>query len=242
MSSIPRRSGLTLAHVLGVFLILGVLACMFLPSVRNSGETARRVQYLNNLRNIAIAIQNYEQDFHALPPANTVDEHGNRLHSWRTLILPYLDEQELYEKIDLSKPWSDSANAEVRDIVIDAYHCPELKGPPTQTIFQAIVGPENYFHPERPRQRSEIKDGDSQTVMLMEALPEDAVHWMSPNDVNGNYLSSLTKQSETAHDGGVNVIFGDGAGRFWPMKNSEELRKAITTIDGGEDLEKFLSE
>ena len=219
MNSMPRRSGLALAQVLGVFLILGVLVCMFLPATRNVGDTARRTQCLNRLRNIAIAIHNYEQDFHALPPAYTVDEHGNRLHSWRTLILPYLHEQELYEKIDLSKPWSDSANAEVRDIVIVVYRCPELEGPPTQTIFQAIVGPGNYFHPEHPRQRSEIKDGDAQTVMLMEALPEDAVHWMSPTDVNGDYLSALTKQSETAHDGGVNVIFGDGGGRFWPMKN-----------------------
>ena len=65
----------------------------------------------NNLKQIALALLNYEQAHHALPPAYTVDAQGRPLHSWRTLILPYLDQESLYQTIDLSKPWNDPANA-----------------------------------------------------------------------------------------------------------------------------------
>ena len=52
--------------------------------------------------------------YKALPPAYTVDADGRPLHSWRTLILPYLEQEPLYQTIDLSKPWNDPANAKAR--------------------------------------------------------------------------------------------------------------------------------
>src|SRR5262245_6205217 len=85
------RSGFTLAEFLVVVGIIAVLIAFLLPSIRSGGEAARRAQCTNNLKQIALALYNYEQEHKVLPPAYTVDATGRPLHSWRTLILPYLE-------------------------------------------------------------------------------------------------------------------------------------------------------
>src|SRR5437016_2000216 len=91
--------------------IFMLLIALLIPATRSSARpAARRAQCVNNLKQIAQALLNYEQAYGALPPAYTVDAKGRPLHSWRTLILPYLEQEPLYRTIDLSKPWNDPAN------------------------------------------------------------------------------------------------------------------------------------
>lgn len=96
----PERRPSQYKHsLIGCLLILGfvvILIGLMLPAVRVSREPARRVQCSNNLKIIALALQNYEATYKSLPPAYTVDATGKRLHSWRTLILPFLEQQALY--------------------------------------------------------------------------------------------------------------------------------------------------
>ncbi|MEL7264459.1 MAG: DUF1559 domain-containing protein [Planctomycetota bacterium] len=65
----------------------------------------------NNVKQIGLGLANYHASWNSFPPAYTVDANGNRLHSWRTLILPYVEQQPLYDRIDLTKPWDDPAHA-----------------------------------------------------------------------------------------------------------------------------------
>ncbi len=89
-SPVQKQSFIGCGTVITVLGIGTVLVALMLPSVRRGREPARQVQCKNNLRNIALALRNYETEYHALPPAFTVDAEGKPLHSWRTLILPYL--------------------------------------------------------------------------------------------------------------------------------------------------------
>src|SRR5262249_32690557 len=102
---------LTLGKLLLGVATIAVMIALLLPAYRSAGPAARRAQCTNNLKQIALALHNYVQDHKALPPAYTMDTNGRPLHSWRTLILPYLEQRSLYEKIDLSKPWNDPVNA-----------------------------------------------------------------------------------------------------------------------------------
>src|SRR5918997_1599426 len=92
---------------------------------RSSRPAGRRIRCLNNLKQIVLALHNYEQAHKALPPAYTVDATGRPLHSWRTLILPYLEQEPLYRAIDLSKPWNDPANARALETTLLVFGCPE---------------------------------------------------------------------------------------------------------------------
>ena len=78
--------------VLGVIVILIALST-FPAAYRTPREAVRCAQCVDNLKQIALALNNYEQEYNALPPAYTVDADGRPLHSWRTLILPYLEEE-----------------------------------------------------------------------------------------------------------------------------------------------------
>ena len=102
----------------------GILAGLMLPAISAAREAARRVTCNQHIRQVGIAILNYESTFGSLPPAYTVDAQGNRLHSWRTVILPFMELQGLHEQIDLQKPWDDPVNAAARGTQVQAYSCP----------------------------------------------------------------------------------------------------------------------
>ncbi len=105
------RRGLTLVEVLVSVGIIAILIALLLPATRSSRFAARRSQCGNNMKQIALALHNYEQKQNGLPPAYTVDAKGRPLHSWRTADPALSRAGALYRTIDLSKPWNDSANA-----------------------------------------------------------------------------------------------------------------------------------
>lgn len=96
-----------------VFLILlygGCLVCLErLAGAQSVREAARRVSCLNNLRHIELALHNYHNAHGCFPPAYIVDESGRPMHSWRVL-LPYLEQEALYDQYDFSEPWDGPNN------------------------------------------------------------------------------------------------------------------------------------
>lgn len=89
--TVPKPSSrrrITLVELLVVLSIVAVLIALLLPATRSARPAAHRAMCVNNLRQIALALHNYEQVCKCLPPAYTVDASGRPLHSWRTLILP----------------------------------------------------------------------------------------------------------------------------------------------------------
>jgi len=228
--------------VLSVFTILGigaVLIALFLPGVRRSREPARRTQCLNNIRNIALALHNYEAHYHALPPAYTVNADGKPLHSWRTLILPYLDQKALYETIDLSKPWDDPANAVACNTRISIYHCPSDTCPMDHTTYLASVGPNGCFRLTEPRPLSDITDGLSETLMVIEAPSDRSVPWMSPDDADEQLILSIGPESKLAHAAGMDAAFCDGRVRFLSAAMPAATRRALISIAAGDKVGDF---
>ena len=139
------------------------------------------MQCANNLKQIALALRNYESVYHALPPAYTVDAEGKPLHSWRTLILPYLEQQALYDKIDLSKPWDDPANKEAYET--DAFRLSVLFGRWSGKPHHVSRGryPPRLFSTERAQEalrdyRRPRSDPDGRRSGLRAGRPLDVAH------------------------------------------------------------------
>jgi len=238
-----NRTGAGWAEILATLVILGVLGAFFLPSIRRTGarDAARRMQCTNNLKQIRLALEHYQEEHGALPPAYTVDGNGQPLHSWRTLILPYLDEQALYETIDLSRPWNHPANAEAYAATIHSYTCPSGTVLPGQTTSLALVGEDCVLHPTRPRRLEEIKDGLPNTLVVVEVSADQAVHWMNPEDSANRFLLSFNDNMELLHSvagsQGIQSLQMDGRVRFLPPTVTQQTREALTTIAGDDDIE-----
>jgi prepilin-type N-terminal cleavage/methylation domain-containing protein/prepilin-type processing-associated H-X9-DG protein len=225
-SSTALPHGLTLIELIVVVAILAVLAALFLPSVRTGRPSVRRTQCLNNIRNIALALENYKEEYHAYPPAYTVDAKGKPLHSWRTLILPYLDQKALYRKIDLSKPWNDPANAQVGEKLVSIYRCFEADCADNCTTYLALVTKEGYLRPGKSKDVVAGSD-DSKTLMVIEVDAKHAVPWMSPADADEQLWLSFGPKSDLPHQGGSMVAFADGHAMFLSAHLPIEERRAL---------------
>ncbi|MEM8733669.1 MAG: DUF1559 domain-containing protein [Planctomycetota bacterium] len=214
---------------IGFLLCCGILVGLMLPAVQAAREAARRMQCQNNMRQVALALLNYETTYGSFPPAYTVDADGQPLHSWRTLILPYMEQKNLYDQIDLSKPWDDPVNQPFNDLTIMTYVCPSTALPPGKTTYVAPIHPQGVFSGSEATKIQDITDGLSNTLLVVEVDEANAVSWMEPNDID-----SVLFPTGTAHTGGGNAALADGAVNFISDAIDPVVRDAMVTKDGGE--------
>jgi prepilin-type processing-associated H-X9-DG protein len=227
-----KRRGFTLLELFLVIIAILILVALFLPNVRIPGPAARSSACKNNLKQIGLALHNYQDTYGTFPPTYTVDADGNPLHSWRTLILPFIEEQQLYDKIDLSKPWDDPANAEAFASFVPVYACPSAAVPENHTIYLAVVSPNSFFRPTEPRTFSE-SSGQSNSIAVMEVSIKDSVHWMAPQDTDEQFVLGfgIDIDYESPHTGGIQVLLVDGSVRFLSENSTADDRRDLIFVE-----------
>ena len=151
------------------------------------------------------------------------------------MILPYLEQKPLYDKIDLTKAWDDPANAEAVKSIVSTYQCPSANTPQTHTTYMAVVTSNSCIRATEPRLLSEITDGVSNTLMVIEADLDHAVHWMSPRDADEALLLAINEKSKLAHTGGIHVALVDGSVRFLNATVPASTLRALISIAGKDD-------
>lgn len=171
----------------------------------------------------------------SLHPAATVDANGRMLHSWRTPILPYLEQGPLYATIDPSKPWDDPANAQARSVSLLVFHRPSSTEPPGTTTYLASAGPDACLAAHAGRPLPEITDGTGSTLAVLDAAPADAVPWTKPADADAALLARIAS-AKAQHRGGFNAVCVDGSARFIERGTPDPALRALWTIAGGEPL------
>jgi len=223
-------------EILVVLAIIMVLIALLLPAVRTAGPAARRSQCVNNLKHIGLALRNYQSEHGTFPPVYTVDAAGKPLHSWRTLILPYVEQKHLYDSIDLSRPWNDPVNAKAFQSTVQTYSCPEEKKAANGTTYLGVVGPTAFFSTGVSRRLEEITDGQDQTLMVIEVDKERSIPWMAPIDADERLVLGLGPKADLYHSGGVNALFASGTVRFLKATVPDSVRHALITIAGDDKV------
>jgi prepilin-type N-terminal cleavage/methylation domain-containing protein len=120
----PRRRAFTLVELLVVIAIIGVLVSLLLPAVQAAREAARRTQCLSQVKQLALALQNYESTYRLLPVNSNV---GPR-NGWPTAVLPYLEQTPLYDRYDQVRHWDDPVNAVSVAARLPVLLCPSADG------------------------------------------------------------------------------------------------------------------
>lgn len=142
----PRsgRSGFTLVELLVVIAIIGVLVGLLLPAVQSAREAARRMQCSNNLKQIGLAMHNYADSFKGLPPLRNWGSpvwYEGTVHGWGVKVLPYLEQNNLYEQYQMSVPFFDPVNQPVVSQRLAVYECPST---PTDHMIDGLPVPPSY--------------------------------------------------------------------------------------------------
>ena len=154
-------------------------------------------QCMGNLSQLQIALLNYHDTYGALPPAYVADATGRPMHSWRVLILPFIDENSLYKQYDFSEPWNGPNNITLLDRMPGVFSCPSRSSNPTNlTSYAAITGPGTMFPGAASVRFADVTDGLARTIVIAEVADVD-IPWTAPVDLDVRTMSVGVNDSKS---------------------------------------------
>jgi hypothetical protein len=190
--------------------LLGDLAS---SQIRLAQTAARTSQSINNLKEIALGMLNYESANAHYPAQANVGPDGKPLLSWRVHILPYLEQNGLYQQFHLDEPWDSEHNKKLISKMPAVYSCPLSKNRASTGLTNYLVpcGPGTVFQDFKPTAVSDITDGTSNTILTLEADDDQAVVWTKPDDWTFNADSPLKGLGHIGVPPRIQAAFCDGS-------------------------------
>jgi len=242
-----------LVELLVVIAVIGLLIALLLPAVQCSREAARRTQCNNNLKNIALALQNYHDTYKEFPPA-VIGPHNvprERQFSWMVAILPFVEQRNLYDKLRLDLPWDDPHNVALLQAVHpDFVTCPSSPASITsedgflRTSYVAITGADiapgfrntrGIIGFDRGLRLSEITDGTSNTAIVAEVT--DGGPWFAGGAGTARPIDDwIAKQTWSPHPGGGLFGMTDGSVQFISRTTDAQVLRRIAIAQDGQNV------
>jgi prepilin-type N-terminal cleavage/methylation domain-containing protein/prepilin-type processing-associated H-X9-DG protein len=256
------RRGMTLVELLVVVTVIAALMALLLPALQGAREAARRVCCLNNLRNVGCALHGHLIVRRRFPVGCTEwkapgQPSDRRCLAWSARILPWLEEQRLADRIDLSLPFDHPANAAAAAVPVAVFRCASadrsdvLIGGLGRCDYGGLVG-ERIASPNNPEKGAqvhdrgfserEIGDGLSKTVFVGEcaAGPWSDGQWMNGRNLFDQAYAvnwpTWEDELRSRHPGGAHALFGDGAVRLIGDTTDMRVLAAACTRALGEVL------
>ncbi|WP_459554983.1 DUF1559 family PulG-like putative transporter [Lacunimicrobium album] len=233
----------------GIWIVVGLIAiALILPAIQQERNGGPRNYLKNDLKQMGIAIHNYHDTYQSLP-LSTRSSEGAAMHGWQTSILPFVEQLELYESIDLSQPWDSQVNRQAFQTVVPGYL--RRSGDhnlPRKTVFQDVDPNTGYALTNFSANKNvidfasamtflQITDGLSNTLLMGE-IRDNSPPWGQPG--NGRDLTLGINKSPQGFGGyrndGANFMLADGGVRFVSEKIDPKVLEALATPTGGETV------
>lgn len=207
------------------------------PALQVAGTSVDRQQAFQWLKYIGLALINYYSDEkgsdgkprNRFPDAASKTPQGEPLLSWRVHILPYLEQNELYQQFRLDEPWDSEHNRKLLQQMPDQYKLgSEANNAAGKTSVLLPVGELTAFPNGRGLAFKELSDGASQTILAVEADDEHAVPWTKPEDLQ--FDPAQAKAGLGRHYGlGFIALMADGSVQFFDDKLDSASVRAMFT-------------
>lgn len=233
-----RKRALLYLAVMGAFVAISIWLAL---GVRQARRMAIGTSSQGRLNQLSMALHNYHDTYGQFPPAFVADENGKPIHSWRVLILPFIEEQQLYKEYRFDEPWDGPHNVTLSNRMPVAFHSPSEPPSKSHTNLVVITGPQTIFPGSRSTCLDDIRDGQENTILLTE-VGNSMIPWLAPQDLSAETMSFRVKDSTGT---GIScakwrqpyVVFADSitAYSLMPSLDPDSLR-ALTTISGREPI------
>lgn len=213
---------------------------LMLPAVQQARNAAQRTQSKNNLKQIGLAMHNYESAYRHFPERVSFDKKGEPLLSWRVRILPFIDQAALYNEFHLDEPWDSEHNKKLIEKMPAVYSSPDSPElvPEFKTRYVVADAEGALFDGDEGPKISSVTDGTSNTIMVLEANAEHAVIWTKPDDLEIDFDDPLVGLiSEITH--GFHALLADGSVRFISEHIDPATLVKLITRAGGEVIGDF---
>jgi hypothetical protein len=247
------KSMATAAWNVFLVVLLVFLAVLFflVRSVQGAREAGRRAHCANNQKQIALALQNYHEAHGHFPPAYVLGPDGKPWHSWRVLILPYLEYQSLYDQYRFDEPWNGPNNRKLASARPSEFACPAdpaaFASGSASTNYVVVVGPRTAWPGDKPTCKGDFAGVENSTILVVE-IANSGINWLEPRDLSfddvcpgANVESGFDLSSAHMGSGGyfyhdqpygANVAFVDSGVRFLHAGFPREIFAALLCRDG----------
>lgn len=234
----------------GVLGLLGLLACggflLFgirvsrMSTVANPATTTSNDPCSDNLRRIGVAMHNYQSAYGAFPLAYVADDEGKPMHSWRVLLLPFLDAQDVYNEYRFDEPWDGPNNRLLSLQVAGIFQCPDdaFAMSTQNTSYFVIQSPDGIFDGSNSCRLASVTDGLTNTLLVVEVTGAN-IQCLEPRDLDAAAMTFPVgapggRDISSQHMGDPHVLMADGAVRVLPMTMPREQVNAMISKAGGE--------
>jgi hypothetical protein len=187
------------------------------------------------MKQIGLAMHNYHDTYRRFPPAAVCGPDGKPLLSWRVLILPFLEQENLYKEFQLDEAWDSPHNIQFVSPTPYVYRPYKGNAPADgMTYFRVFVGPGAGFEGMKGLTFADFKDGTSNTLLIVEAW--EPVPWSKPDELPYDPNGPLPRLGGIAKDGSFRAAFVDGSVHVIRKGTSEETIRALITRNGNEKI------
>ena len=149
---------------------------------------------------MSLAVANYHDVHGCFPPPYLADENGVPMHSWRVLLLPFIEEQSLHDRYRYDEPWNGPNNSKLHAEMPRTFRFSFLSDDDTtQTNYLAVIGPHTMWPKSGQRTYNDVTDGPDETIHFVECR-DSGIHWMEPRDL---HLEEMTLTIDTDPRNGI---------------------------------------
>jgi hypothetical protein len=204
-----------------------------LSAIAAARQSARRQQSMNNLKQIGLAMHNYHDKHKRFPPAASRDASGKPLLSWRVHLLPYMDQAALYKQFHLDEPWDSEHNRKLSETIPKVYVHPGIKLKPGMTTYVVPIGERTVFGGKESLRIRDIRDGTSNTIMVVNVTPDNAVIWTKPDDLEVSEKTPFAGLTNDVHKHFL-TTFCDGSVRAITNATDPKMLLRLFQADDGQ--------